>query len=205
VPGDAGKSLRVGHRSGDAVDHVAAKSRGWPSGRVLPLDTISSSATVTIGMELAANGPAVIVTIAYRLGYHSARSSPDTAVMSRCADRPRSTSIRFRWTNADLIGRRLGTPDTLDVPFVFGTLPAYALTNLESPDPLSARMLSDAMQRAWLGFARDHQPSVAGVTCEPHNLSDRMTLIIGTSFAVERDLDARQRKAWGLPKVAAPA
>ena len=81
------------------------------------------------------------------------------------------------------------------MPFVFGTLPAYALTDLESPGPLSALSVSEVMQRAWLDFARDHQPSVPGVTWEPYDFSDPMTLVVGTSFAIERDLDARQREA----------
>jgi para-nitrobenzyl esterase len=123
---------------------------------------------------------------------------PATAIAEAMSQLAAVYLYRFRWTNEDLIAKRLGTPHTLDVPFVFGNLQEYALTNLESPDGSSARSVSEVIQSAWLAFARDHKPAVPGLTWKQYDTADRHILIIDRTLTVERDPDADQRKAWGV-------
>jgi carboxylesterase type B len=56
--------------------------------------------------------------------------------------------------------------------------------------------MSEALQRAWLGFAGDHEPAVPTVTWEPSDNIDRKVLSLDTELTVERDPDARRREGW---------
>jgi carboxylesterase type B len=78
---------------------------------------------------------------------------PMTAMARAHSARAPAYVYRLRWSNEDVMVKRLGTPHTLDVPLVFGNRDAYGLTKLGDSD--TARELSTTMQGAWLGFAAD--------------------------------------------------
>lgn len=122
---------------------------------------------------------------------------PAIAVAESMSSRAPVYVYRFRWSNGDLVAKRLGTPHTVDVPFVFATLPEYALTDLTSPSD-GAGAVSEAMQAAWLGFARDGSPALPGVAWPRYEPRDRRVMVIDSEFTVVTDLDARQRDAWGM-------
>ena len=65
-------------------------------------------------------------------------------------------SYLFGW-RPPLFARRLGACHGLEIPFVFGTLRDPALLPLFGP-LRGARQLSNAMQEAWLAFARTGSP-----------------------------------------------
>ena len=66
-------------------------------------------------------------------------------------------------------GGRWGAPHTLDIPLVFGTLDAPASITGTAPD---ARAVSDAMQDAFIAFAKSGDPGWA-----PYTLPRRQTMI----------------------------
>jgi para-nitrobenzyl esterase len=104
---------------------------------------------------------------------------------------------RFRWTNEALMNSRLGTPHALDVPFVFGNFQVGGLVNLQGEDATEILHLSQTMQTAWLGFARDHVPDVTPLIWPAYDRRDREVMIIDRDLAVARDPDAAQRRSWG--------
>lgn len=106
-------------------------------------------------------------------------------------------SYRFRWTNAALMKARLGTPHALDVAFVFGNFQHAGLVNLQGEDAAEIRQLSQTIQTAWLGFARDHVPDVTPLAWPAYDQHDRKVMIIDRNLAVEHDPDADQRRSWG--------
>jgi para-nitrobenzyl esterase len=101
---------------------------------------------------------------------------------------------RFRWSNDVLVGMRLGTPHTLDVPFVFGTLEHFALTDLVADE--TAPAVSRAMQRAWLSFAAERKPELPSADWSSYTTGDRAVMVIDSTVALRRDLDTPQRESW---------
>ena len=58
----------------------------------------------------------------------------------------------------------------------------------------SARPLADAVQAAWLGFARSGHPGWPG-----YELADRPTMRFDTECVVVADPEADLRKVWTQP------
>ena len=86
---------------------------------------------------------------------------------------------------------RLGTPHTIDVPFVFGTLDTFRLTDLTAPDAVA---VSQRMQHAWAEFLRDRTP---GADWARYTTEDRAVMLIGAESVLVRDPDRARREAWG--------
>jgi para-nitrobenzyl esterase len=131
------------------------------------------------------------------LGGDGMVTAPVTAIAEAMSAHAPSYVYRFRWSNADLEGKRLGAPHTIDVPFVWGTLDQFALTALVSPGDDSAVALSRTIQNAWLSFAKKRTPLVDEVGWAPYSPRAREVLVFDRACSLERDPGGRQREAWG--------
>lgn len=106
---------------------------------------------------------------------------------------------RFCWTNDDLRDRGLGTPHTLDLPFVLGTLDTFRFSDLTSPVPAgmpSAEQLSHRMQQAWLAFVASGDPSTTHDAWPVYDPATRRVLPLGGEGAVGAALDEARLAAW---------
>jgi para-nitrobenzyl esterase len=91
---------------------------------------------------------------------------------------PRTYSYLFTW-RPPLLRRRLGACHGLELPFVFGTLRSPALRPVFGALP-GARPLSDAMQRAWIEFARTGSPEHEGLPVWPaFDAEEQTTMFLG--------------------------
>ena len=92
----------------------------------------------------------------------------------------------FAW-ETPVLGGRLRSCHTLEIPFVFDTLDGAALTG---SDP--ARLpLGKTMARAWIDFARHGKPGWPA-----YSTSGRATMVFDTVCRVENDPYAAERKVW---------
>jgi carboxylesterase type B len=62
--------------------------------------------------------------------------------------------------------------------FVFGTLSAYGLADLRSPDSDGVEQVSAAMRAAWVSSGRDHRPVISGVPWDPYEPDIRTVMVI---------------------------
>ncbi|SJZ86050.1 para-nitrobenzyl esterase [Enhydrobacter aerosaccus] len=98
----------------------------------------------------------------------------------------------FAW-ETPVLGGRLRSCHTLEIPFVFNNLPSAALTG-DDPARLA---LGERMARAWIAFARTGRPGHGGLPDWPaYSTSDRPTMIFDTECRVESDPYATERKVW---------
>jgi para-nitrobenzyl esterase len=88
-------------------------------------------------------------------------------------------------------GGRWGAPHTLDIALVFGTLDAPgAYTGTTSQD----RAVSDALQDAFIAFARTGDPNHPGLPAwAPYTLPRRQTLIVDAPFRMADDPRGAER------------
>lgn len=92
----------------------------------------------------------------------------------------------FAW-ETPVLGGRLRSCHTLEIPFVFNTADTAELTG---DDP--ARLpLAEAMARAWLAFAKDGNPG-----WRAYDLTDRPTMVFDVESRVENDPFGMERRAW---------
>lgn len=119
---------------------------------------------------------------------------PATAIAEAMSTRAPVYVYRFQWSDERLTTLRLGTPHTLDVPFVFGTLDQFGLTDLES-NP-TARSVSDDVQHAWLSFARERRPGIGRYEWPRYSIASREVAVLGGAVNILRDPDAPRRWAW---------
>lgn len=98
----------------------------------------------------------------------------------------------FAW-ETPVLGGRLRSCHTLEIPFVFDNLEPAAITG---SDP--ARLpLGRMMSRAWLAFARHGRPGHAGLPDWPaYSTVDRATMIFDTTCRVENDPYGTERRLW---------
>ena len=120
---------------------------------------------------------------------------PATAVAESMSGHAPVYLYRFRWSDERLRSLHLGTPHTLDVPFVFGTLDEFPLTDLAADD--TATEVSISIQGAWLAFARGRKPLLSDGTWGRYTKADRNVMVIDRQLTIASDLDGDQRKAWG--------
>lgn len=104
---------------------------------------------------------------------------------------------RFRWTHEPLMEKKLGTPHTLDVPFVFGTFEKGGIVDLEGEDAEEIMRISDMFQGAWLNFARDRKPQIPSLQWPAYDRQNRHVLVIDRELSVLTDPDHQQRVSWG--------
>ncbi len=91
-------------------------------------------------------------------------------------------------------GGRWGAPHTLDIPLVFGTLDAEGSITGAS---VEARAVSDAMQDAFIAFARHGRPDAPGRPLwEPYTLPARQTMIFDVTPRMADDPRGRERELF---------
>ncbi len=92
----------------------------------------------------------------------------------------------FAW-ETPVLGGRLRSCHTLEIPFVFDTVETATLTG---SDP--ARLaLGKTMARAWIAFARDGKPGWPA-----YSKSERPTMVFDLVSRVENDPYSPERKVW---------
>ena len=98
----------------------------------------------------------------------------------------------FGW-ETPVLGGRLRSCHTLEIPFVFSNL---ELAELTGDDP--ARLpLGEAMSRAWIAFARNGNPGHAGLPVWPaYTAGMRTTMIFDTVCHLDIDPLGTERRVW---------
>src|SRR6202034_3423803 len=104
-------------------------------------------------------------------------------------------SYLFTW-ESPLLGGAFGSCHALEVPFVFGGLSRPEVIPYVGSGP-AVEALSDAMQQAWVAFARGGDPSCAALGVWPrYEDQRRSTMVLGKASAVEDDPRGEERRAW---------
>ncbi len=99
----------------------------------------------------------------------------------------------FAW-QTPVLGGRLRSCHTLEIPFVFSNLETAQLTG-SNPDRLA---LGDKMSRAWLAFARNGAPGHAGLPAWPaYSLARRDTMVFDIQCHTACDPYGIERQVWG--------
>lgn len=98
----------------------------------------------------------------------------------------------FAW-ETPVLGGRLRSCHTLEIPFVFSNLETAELTG---DDP--ARLpLGETMSRSWIAFARNGDPGHAGLPVWPAYAADmRGTMIFDTVCHLDIDPQGTERRVW---------
>ena len=105
-------------------------------------------------------------------------------------NKQKSYNYLFTW-KSPLDGGVLGACHTLEMGFVFGTLPA----NFCGTGPAVER-LSWNMMDAWIAFARSGDPSNEGFGRWPEYGEKRKTMLLGEQCYVEEAPLEEERAAW---------
>jgi para-nitrobenzyl esterase len=105
----------------------------------------------------------------------------------------------FAWETPVLDGR-LGSPHAVELPFVFGNLDANGVSELIGKDPkrqAERQALVEAVQGAWIAFARTGDPSHPGLPPWPaYKTQERYTLVFDWSSEVQADPLVSERSVW---------
>ena len=98
----------------------------------------------------------------------------------------------FAW-ETPVLGGRLRSCHTLEIPFVFANTATAALTG---EDP-ARQALAEKMSGAWLAFARHGRPDHTGLPAWPgYSTVERATMIFDTTCRVENDPCGTERRVW---------
>lgn len=98
----------------------------------------------------------------------------------------------FSW-RTPVLGGRLRSCHTLEIPFVFSTLETAALTG----DDPSRLALGERMSRTWIAFARNGRPDHADLPAWPaYDAASRPTMVFDAECRVVDDPMGAERKAW---------
>ena len=92
----------------------------------------------------------------------------------------------FAW-ETPVLGGRLRSCHTLEIPFVFDNLETAVLTG-DDPERLA---LGKTMGRAWIAFARDGNPG-----WPVYSTAERATMVFDRASRVENDPCGAERKVW---------
>ncbi|MFI5003279.1 MAG: carboxylesterase family protein, partial [Reyranellales bacterium] len=92
----------------------------------------------------------------------------------------------FAW-ETPVLGGRLRSCHTLEIPFVFGNLETAAITGTD-PGRLA---LGDRVSRTWIAFARSGNPQWPA-----YSTAERPTMIFDNTWRVESDPYAVERRVW---------
>ncbi len=100
----------------------------------------------------------------------------------------------FAW-ETPVLGGRLRSCHTLEIPFVFSNLESAELTG---NDP--ARLpLGEAMSRSWIAFAKKGNPSHPGLPVWPaYTAGMRVTMIFDTVCHLDIDPQGTERRVWEI-------
>jgi para-nitrobenzyl esterase len=106
----------------------------------------------------------------------------------------------FAWETPVQDGR-LGSPHAGELPFVFGNLDANGVSELIGKDPerqAERQVLVEAVQGAWIAFARTGNPSHPGLPPWPaYEPQNRHTLVFDRLCEVQTDPLGTERSVWG--------
>jgi para-nitrobenzyl esterase len=106
----------------------------------------------------------------------------------------------FAWETPVQDGR-LGSPHAVELPFVFGNLDANGVSELIGNDPerqAERQALVEAVQGAWIAFARTGDPSHPGLPpWPPYETQNRHTLVFNRLCEVQADPLGTERSVWG--------
>jgi len=102
----------------------------------------------------------------------------------------------FAW-RTPVLGARLRSCHTLEIPFVFSNLETAALTG----DDPSRLALGERMSRAWIAFARNGRPAPADLPAWPaYDGAARATMVFDAACRIVDDPMGAERRAWeGMP------
>jgi para-nitrobenzyl esterase len=104
---------------------------------------------------------------------------------------------QFTWESPSL-GGALGACHAVELPFVFGVLEKEGAQLFAGGGP-EANRLSERVMDAWIGFARDGDPSHPGLPGGRWDTFDserRATMLLGPECAIELAPGDRERQAW---------
>jgi len=108
---------------------------------------------------------------------------------------PDTYSYLFTW-QSPFLGGMFGSCHGLEIPFVFGTVEDPPVQVFTGAGP-QATLLSERMQRAWIAFARNGDPSCEAVGSWPaYDPVRRRTMILGPQAGVEDDPRRAERLIW---------
>ncbi len=114
---------------------------------------------------------------------------------AQCAHQPRTFAYLFEWT-LPLIGGGLGACHGLELPFVFGATRGGLLRVGLVADRAASR-LADAIQDAWVAFARTGEPAADTLPEWPaYETHRRYTMTLGGSRGVVKDPHEAARAFW---------
>ncbi len=110
---------------------------------------------------------------------------------------PHTYLYRFDW-ETPAFGGALGACHAVDLAFVFGLVdrPGAELFTGGGPEAL---LLSERVMDAWAAFARNGDPSHAGLPggrWDAYDAERRATMLLGRDCALEFDPGAAERRAW---------
>ena len=90
----------------------------------------------------------------------------------------------------------LGAAHAIELPFVFGTLDAPMIDQFAGTGP-EAEQLSDAVQGAWVSFARNADPSTPELgSWPPFDGDGRSTMVLGQACGVQDAPAAAELDCW---------
>lgn len=114
---------------------------------------------------------------------------------AQCAHQPRVFAYLFEWT-LPLLGAGLGACHGLDLPFVFGATHSGIL-RLGLVADRKALSVGEAMQDAWIAFARRGEPASDRLPEWPaYETRRRYTMTLGGSRGVIKDPHEAAREFW---------
>jgi len=99
---------------------------------------------------------------------------------------------RFDW-ESPAFGGRLKSPHSMEVPFVFDTLPVIG----EAHQKPGGQALADRVSKTWATFARKGDPANDSLPSWPAYTTDkRSTMILDDDCKVTADPDGEARQLW---------
>ena len=116
---------------------------------------------------------------------------------AQSAHQPATFMYRFDWATSSM-GGALGACHAVELPFVFGLVDRPEGNLFVGGGP-GAMPLSERVMGAWLAFAREGDPSHAGLPdgrWPAYRPDERGTMILGRECACELDPQSSERRAW---------
>jgi para-nitrobenzyl esterase len=108
---------------------------------------------------------------------------------------PQTYCYIFTW-ESPFLGGRFGSCHGLEIPFVFGTVRDPDVQTYTGGGEAAER-LTEQMQRAWLAFARDGDPSDDGLgEWVPYDTARRPTMVLGPDGEMHDDPYRPERLVW---------
>lgn len=156
------------------------------------LEAIGTSDEDLVATAVACYGPALGTPMQRWCAFQSDRvfNAPAAVLARECAGASVDAyTYRFDWS-PPMFGSYTGSFHALEIPFVFGTLRSGWLRAFLGVTT-DARSLSNRMQQAWIGFAREGQPIAENLPeWQPFTADRKRTMIFGPRFGVHEDVHA---------------